>query len=142
MSSALERTRVALDPWWVGVPEKACTPPPPPACCLVPSRPPTPPAASEPPHQVSTRAPRPRMPPAAPGSVAPWQRSGGPACTLWTVLPQIHHHPLLSPFSHLYASMQSFPPETPSLLSNWRNLPLEAGKINTLTTLLRGFPFC
>lgn len=71
----------------------------------------------------------------------------GPARTLWTVLPQIHHHPLLSPSSRLYASMQSFPPYTPnplplSVLSNWRNLPLEAGKINTVTTLLRGFPFC
>lgn len=92
------------------------------------------PAASEPPT---------RCLPGLPGRT----QTGLPA--LWMVPPQIHNHAsslaLLpsvcfkaGPFFFLFFFfLVSF-----SVLSNWRHLLLEAGKINTLSTLLRGFPFC
>lgn len=127
-SLATEWTGLALDPGgdtWESMP---------PASMLLGPILAPPPRCFWAPHQVSARAPRPHTdgPPGTVDGPTP-----DPQPCLFSRPPPICVLQSRAIFFSFFFFLVSF-----SLLSNWRHLLLEAGKINTLSTLLRGFPFC
>lgn len=140
VSSAIERTRVVFDPG--GDPEKAC---PPQACCLARRCPPAAPLllSTPPPHQLSAGPPGCAWVQQPQDCGSGTAHTDGPPRPLRRFLPQTHNHASsLAPHPSCVLESRASLSFLECILSDWRQLPLEAGKINTLSTLLRVFPFC